>query len=426
MELASELLKTAESSVAKGRACYLEAEKLEGEAKSAKTVEGDKFMDDADAQIKRAERIHTNDQVEKKLADHKKPIRTVAIAGADTPELAAAMRKSVMRKAFDSYLRKGAGGWQANLIQGGLDEAQVKALSPLSDPEGGFLLREDLRSEVITLIRDQVQIEAMARVIDTDASVVRFPTANIKGSGVSVPFRAPAAPVAVMNLSNIFGKTHFTPHERMAIVKTPIELIEDSGTDIAGFLIQEIANEISEMKELDYLFGTGAASPWGLLSVPNTVFTYRDIAGSTTAVVAEDIIDLAYDIRGSHRAGAAYMMHRNTVRAVRKMRADTGGAGTGQFLWQPSFVAGQPAVLNGYPLIESEFFTDPFAQGAADGDAMALFGQFQSYWIVRRLALQVKRLEELYAASGEVGFQVRTRYDAAPVRSQSFARLNRK
>jgi HK97 family phage major capsid protein len=39
---------------------------------------------------------------------------------------------------------------------------------------------------------------------------------------------------------------------------------------------------------------------------------------------------------------------------LRKLRDGSGGAGTGQYLWQPSMQAGVPDTLAGYPV-----FTDP-------------------------------------------------------------------
>jgi HK97 family phage major capsid protein len=255
---------------------------------------------------------------------------------------------------------------------------------------------------------------------------VLWPSATIKNSNVKLPKRVADAAHSAQDLTKVFGKTKFVPIERSAIFKIPVSLIEDEQFDVLGWLIGEIGLEVGEIKETDYLFGNGAEQCLGLLSDKvGAVIAMKDIAGSTNAIVAEDLIKACYAMRMSHRRGAAIMMHRNTVLAIRLMRDNIGGAGTGQFLWQPGLTVGAPAMINGLPLMESEFFTDPYAQGAADGDAMLLVGNFKSYWIVNRLDLSVQRLDERYADEAMVGLVFRLRYDAAPVRAESFVRLNR-
>lgn len=425
MELVTDNMKQAEEAYAKGQAVLRElreAKDIEPARIAEKEAEVDRWFDAADAHKTRADRALREQRMGQAFAEAKAPIRPHPMGQGEERQVATGRADSLYYKALDAYLRHGS-GWRTALADKGIDGVELKALASLTDPEGGFILREDARSELITLVRDEVMIERFARIIPTNAASVTFPTANIKGSGVAAPFTVEAATTTPMNLTNVFGKAQFTPHTRRAIFQVPHELTEDPIFDVVAFVLGEIALEIAELKETDYILGTGNNQPLGLLGT--TAIKNRSIVGATTAVVPEDIVDTVYDLRAVWRRNAAILMHRNMVRAVRKMRTNVGGAGTGEFMWQPGLQAGQPPTLLSYPLLESEFFTDPFAAGAVAGNAMMLVGDLRRYWIVQRLDIAVQQLLERYADQGMIGVLIRLRYDAAPTQADAFVRLNR-
>ena len=47
-----------------------------------------------------------------------------------------------------------------------------------------------------------------------------------------------------------------------------------------------------------------------------------------------------------------------------------------------------------------------------------LFGDFSSYWIADREGRSIQRLNELYAATGQIGFRVTQRLDARLVQQE--------
>ena len=69
-------------------------------------------------------------------------------------------------------------------------------------------------------------------------------------------------------------------------------------------------------------------------------------------------------------------------------------------------------MLLGKPIIESEYAPSTMTTGLYVG----AFADFSHYWIADALDIQIKRLAvELYAASNQVGFHVRSRTDGMPV-----------
>jgi len=86
---------------------------------------------------------------------------------------------------------------------------------------------------------------------------------------------------------------------------------------------------------------------------------------------------------------------------VRKLKDQTG-----QYLWQPALTAGTPDTLLGRPV-----YTSAYMPAVAAGAKSIAFGDFKYYWIADRQGRSFKRLNELYAATGQIGFVGSQRVD---------------
>lgn len=90
-----------------------------------------------------------------------------------------------------------------------------------------------------------------------------------------------------------------------------------------------------------------------------------------------------------------------TVKAIRKLKD-----GQGQYLWQPSLTAGTPDTLLNRPV-----YTSAYAPIIEAGAKTIAFGDFGYYWIADRQGRSFKRLNELFATTGQVGFLASQRVD---------------
>ena len=300
---------------------------------------------------------------------------------------------------------------------GNYDDAspEVKALTRLSGPDGGFLVMEEFRNEIMVRLRDFVWMRVDATVVQTSQAAISFPTWDYDHT---VAARSDNAAVAVDDVTNAAGRTKFTPHSFGDIVKIPEELEEDTGFDFFTFLSTDIASRWAELEETKYIQGDGVADPLGLL---NSGLGATDLASGASFAVA-DIQALPYKITAINRTNGRWMMPRARVEEAMLLRTEDGGAGLGRFMWQPSFTAGQPPTLAGYPIRETEFWPAI----AADGDAVAVFGNFKKYWIVEKVGSpKIVRLNELYAGNNQIGIKFTARIDGGVVDTDAFRRLNR-
>lgn len=106
---------------------------------------------------------------------------------------------------------------------------------------------------------------------------------------------------------------------------------------------------------------------------------------------------------------------------VRRQLAGNGSAGNGDYLWQPSVRTGQPNTLLNRPV-----YTSTFMPAIAAGAKSILFGDLGYYWVADRQGRSFKRLNELYAATGQVGFLSSERVDGRLILPEAVKVLTQK
>lgn len=215
-----------------------------------------------------------------------------------------------------------------------------------------------------------------------------------------------------------FGKRALTPSILSKLIKVSMKMLEVTDTiDPVGLVADRLGYKFSIAQEKAFISGTGSGQPLGLFTASaNGISTGRDVAGSntTTAIVADSLFDVQASVKAQYRANAKWLFHRDAIKQIRKLKTTTN-----DYLFQPGLLAGQPDMLLGKPILESEYVPNTFTTGLYVG----LFGDFSKYWIVDQLGMSIQRLNELYAATNQVGFIGRMSTDGAPVDELAFARV---
>ena len=95
--------------------------------------------------------------------------------------------------------------------------------------------------------------------------------------------------------------------------------------------------------------------------------------------------------------------------------------GNGQYIWQPSLVAKEPDTILGRPVRTSAYMPE-----IASGAKTVAFGDFSYYWIADRQGRTFKRLGELFAPTGQVGFLGSQRVDGRLILGEAVKVLQQK
>jgi HK97 family phage major capsid protein len=214
---------------------------------------------------------------------------------------------------------------------------------------------------------------------------------------------------------SVFGQTSIGAYKLGTMIKVSDELLNDSIFNIESYISTEFARRIGAKEEEAFLVGDGIGKPTGIFNATGGA-ELGITAGSTTAITADEIIDLVYSLKAPYRKNASFIMNDATIKAIRKLKD-----GQGQYLWQPSLTAGTPDTLLNRPV-----YTSAYAPILEAGSKTIAFGDFGYYWIADRQGRSFKRLNELFATSGQVGFLGSQRVDGKLILPEAIKVLQQK
>lgn len=266
------------------------------------------------------------------------------------------------------------------------------ALQEDTNSEGGYLVPVEFERTLFEA-RDKVDpIFSLAGRLSLGAKEKNVPYVS------TIPTAALIAEEGTYGTSDAaFGQVVLRAYKFGVMTLASEELLNDSAFDLMGFLANVIGKAIGKAEAGYFWTGTGTSQPQGVMAAAGS--------GVTTAlankITADELIDLFYSVPEEYRSTATWAMNGSTVKELRKLKL-----GTGEYLWSPGF-SGEPSTILGRPLVTS----DKIDTIAATKKVIA-FGDFnECYKIADRQGVELKVLNELYAATGQIGFRGSARTD---------------
>ena len=279
----------------------------------------------------------------------------------------------------------------------------LDALQVGVESEGGVLAPDEYQRTLIEALEEQNIFRQLAHVISTSSGDRKIPVVASKGTASWIDEEA-----AYPESDDSFGQVSIGAYKLATMIKVSEELLNDSVFDLPSYIAREFARRIGAAEEEAFFTGNGTGKPLGILADTGGAET-GVTAASATAVTMDEVMDLYYSLRAPYRRNAVFIMNDSTVKAIRKLKN-----GNGDYLWQPSLTAGQPDMLLNRPV-----YTSGYMPAIAADKKAILFGDLGYYWVADREGRSFKRLNELYAANGQVGFQSSERVDGKLVLAEA-------
>ncbi len=303
---------------------------------------------------------------------------------------------SVEQKAFAAYMRHGDRA----------PEVELKTLTVSSDTQGGYLAPTEMSTEFIRDLVEFSPIRTLATVRTTTAPAVSYPkrtgitNAKWKGETQAQEGSEPS-----------FGQAEIVIREVNTFVDVSNQLLADSGGAAEAEVRLALAEDFGQKEGLAFVSGDGLTAPEGLLTASGIGETLN---GHATNLSADALIALMYALPAAYRARGSWLMNGGTLATLRKLKD-----GQGNYLWQPSYQAGQPEMILGRPVVEAVDMPD-----VAAGAYPILFGDFATaYRVVDRLALSILVNPYLLATNGITRIHATRRTGAGVVQAKALRKL---
>ena len=309
-------------------------------------------------------------------------------------------------RASDEY--KGS-FWNAMRVKAPMPSV-LNALQEGTDSEGGYLVPDEFERTLVEALEEENVFRTLAHVIKTSSGDRKIPVVASKGTASWVDEEG-----AYTESDDAFSQVSIGAYKLGTMIKVSEELLADSVFDLEAYISKEFARRIGAREEESFFNGDGKGKPLGILAAKDGA-EVGVTAASATAITADEVIDLFYSLKAPYRKNAVWVLHDATVKQIRKLKDSTG-----QYLWQPSLVAGTPDTILGRPVKTSAFMPT-----AAAGAKTIAFGDFKYYWIADRQGRTFKKLSELYAANGQVGFMGTQRVDGQLILPEAIKVLQQK
>lgn len=284
------------------------------------------------------------------------------------------------------------------------------ALQVGTDSEGGYLVPDEFERTLVEALEEENIFRQLANVITTSSGDRKIPVVATKGTASWVDEEG-----AIPESDDAFGQVSIGAFKLATLIKVSEELLNDSVFNLESYIAREFARRIGSKEEEAFFVGDGSGKPSGILAASGGGQVGVTTAGAT-AITLDEILDLFYSLKSPYRKNAVFIMNDATVKAIRKLKDSTG-----QYLWQPSIKEATPDTILNRPL-----YTSAYVPNIAASAKTVVFGDLGYYWVADRQGRVFKRLNELYAATGQVGFIATQRVDGKLILPEAVKILQQK
>ena len=292
----------------------------------------------------------------------------------------------------------------------GLDPVIKNALQIGTDTEGGYLVPDEFERTLIEALDEENIFRKLANVISTSSGDRKIPVVASKGTASWIDEEG-----AIPESDDSFGQVSIGAYKLGTMIKVSEELLNDSVFNLENYIAREFARRIGNKEEDAFFTGDGSGKPTGILAASGGA-QIGVTAASATAITIDEILDLFYSLKSPYRNKSVFVMNDATIKAIRKLKD-----GQGQYIWQPSLQAGTPDTILNRPV-----YTSSYVPTIAASAKSIIFGDFGYYWVADRQGRVFKRLNELYAATGQVGFVATQRVDGKLILPEAIKVLQQK
>ena len=284
------------------------------------------------------------------------------------------------------------------------------AFSESVPSEGGFLVPERLRAELLRVALETAVVRSRARVIPMDSLRVPFPaidsTSNVTSvfGGITAYWTEEGA--TLTGSQPVFRRLVLDAKKLTAYTDVPNELIADSLISFEAFMNDIFPQALAFYEDIAFFSGGGVGEPLGFLSNSATITVTKETGQTANTIVWENIVKMYARMLPSSLSRAVWVVSPNTFPELATMALSVGTGGSA--VWLSNGQGNPPTTILGRPVVVSE---KAKTLGTA-GDIN--FVDFDFYLIGDRQVMSAKSSEHFKFQSDQTSFRIIERLDGRP------------
>lgn len=287
------------------------------------------------------------------------------------------------------------------------------AMSSSIPSEGGFLIPETLRSEILRVSLETAIVRPKARIVPMETLTVPFPaidaTSNAAGQlfgGITTYWTEEGAPIPDSKAK--FSTVKLQAKKLAAMAEVPNELVSDA---IGAFMvvIDELFPEaVTYEEDYAYLQGTGVGEPLGALRSPAAIEVAKEAGQVADTIVWENIVKAYARMLPSSLSRAVWLASIDTLPELMTMALSVGTGGGPILMGFGGGTDAPPMNILGRPVI----FTEKVPKLGDAGDVS--FVDFGFYLIGDRQTMTARSSEHRKFEEDKTMFRITERVDGQP------------
>lgn len=285
----------------------------------------------------------------------------------------------------------------------------LRALVEGTDSEGGYLVPEELRSEVFRVLPDISVMRRIGRVIPMQSDTLLLTTLTARPTAYWT-----AEYASKSTTSAEFGRVTLNPADLVCLLPVSEQLLADANINMVQFITELFAEAIAVAEDTAFFTGSGTGQPRG---INQETLAQVDALGALSFDHILGVID-SVPQRSTQSPRAAFVGHRYMKRKLRSIK-DT----SNNYIWRDGQggVGGGgeskrlPDTLYGYPFYEQNDLPQ----------SELYFGDWSNYIIGDRQAVSVRTTTEGGDAWRRNSMEIKAveRVDGTAVLTTPFAKI---
>ena len=287
-----------------------------------------------------------------------------------------------------------------------IEAVRNNELRNLTAGQNGKIIPVSIASDVINKVVELCPILELSQVYNI-AGDLRLPKYEADSATIAAAYADEFTELAEKTAS--FSTIDLSNQIVGLLVKISKSLINRADFDVRSFIVNEIAKKIAEFLEREMLVGNTPNRIQGAVNTKNVVTT-----AAVNKITTDEIIDLQMKLPTVYQKNAVFVMHRDVLKEVRKLKD-----GQGNYILQPDFRAPFGWTILGRPV----YLSDNMDKEIATGKNVILYADFSGYAVKITKNVEIQFLQEKYATQYALGIVSYVELDAKIADEQKIAKL---